>query len=140
VNVRTRNPWDEAKKRRVVRGYRGYAPADLEPGVKFFVLMLEKVGCRTFFSCEGHPGGFYIVFGAALKLAQQIEGCGYFTVALSRLEHLPPTRGAYWRLSLQGNETSKYSTGHAWTVRERNACLRGAAERWVEAFGELGSP
>jgi hypothetical protein len=34
---------------------------ELEPGVKFFVLMLEKLGCKTYASCEGHPNGFYIL-------------------------------------------------------------------------------
>src|SRR5947209_7096840 len=71
-----RNPWRAAMTRPVVRGFDLYEPADLEAGVKFFVLMLEQLGCRTFYSCEGHPCGFYVTFEAPLRTAQAIQGCG----------------------------------------------------------------
>lgn|SRR5581483_4447915 len=54
------NPWDAARKIKVLRCAPGYPLADLEPGVKFFVLMLERLGAQTLYSCEGHPRGFYV--------------------------------------------------------------------------------
>jgi hypothetical protein len=62
------NPWDAAKSVPVIRGH-----YDLEAGVKFFVLMLEKLGAVTEFSCEGHPHGFYITFEAPYELAWRLE-------------------------------------------------------------------
>jgi hypothetical protein len=45
---------------------------------------LEKLSCSTYFSCEGHPGGFYIIFRAPYKLACKINNCGFFNIAMSR--------------------------------------------------------
>jgi hypothetical protein len=45
----------------------------LEPGVEFFVLMLEQLGAVTEFSCEGHPHGFYIMFHGPYELAWRLS-------------------------------------------------------------------
>src|SRR5277367_5134248 len=78
------NPWDAAKKFRVLRSAPGYPMKDLEPGVKFFVLMLEQLGATTHYSCEGHPQGFYITFSCPYETALRIRECGYFRVEIVR--------------------------------------------------------
>jgi hypothetical protein len=129
------NPWDAAKALSVVRGYGIYKPAELEPGVKFFVLMIEQLGGETCYSCEGHPSGFYVMFKAPLKVAQRIDRCGYFGVELSK--HAPSPG---WRLSLDRNEwTLDEDTGQKvpWTKKDRDECLRLAASNWTKEFGPL---
>jgi hypothetical protein len=96
--------------------------------VKFFVLMLEQLGCTTTFSCEGHPGGFYITFVGLEQVARAIVACGYFNV---EVERAPDT----YRLSLQGNELAGVRNGIPWTNTDRERCLRGAADAWVAKFG-----
>lgn len=64
--------WDTARTRRLMRldghGWRHV----LEPGVNFFVEWLEAEGATTYYSCEGHPNGFYLVFSADVRLARSI--------------------------------------------------------------------
>lgn len=122
------NPWDACMTWDVARGNRSEPPSQLEPGVKFFVVMLEQMGCSTTYSCQGHPDGFYIAFTAPEPVAREIAGCGYFTVEVER------TPGAYL-LNLQGNELAGVRKGIPWTNDDRERCLRGAAEAWVKAFG-----
>ena len=76
------NPWDLARKIEVIRGNDLYPPKALDPGVRFFVLMLEQLGCKTFFSCEGHPAGFYITFNGRIAIARRIVQCGFMTVTV----------------------------------------------------------
>src|SRR3989344_9508343 len=59
----------------------------LDPGVNFFVLILEKLGLPTYFSCEGHPDGFYVTFDAPYKKALRIKQCGFFAVEVEREGH-----------------------------------------------------
>jgi hypothetical protein len=40
-------PWRQATALPVIRGTHPCPPADLEPGVTFFVLMLEQLSCHT---------------------------------------------------------------------------------------------
>ncbi len=96
----------------------------MEPGVKFFILMLEQLGCRTEWSCEGHPGGFDIVFYGPERVARAIEALGTFSVSLFR---------GGWLLTLDRAE--RYSK--PWTVRRRNRHMRLNAALWVEQFGPL---
>src|ERR1700712_3731790 len=71
------NPWDAAQSADVIRhDAETNEDTPLEPGVNFFVLMLEKLGATTRFSCEGHPEGFYVVFESAPELARSITHAG----------------------------------------------------------------
>jgi hypothetical protein len=60
---------------------------ELERGVTYFIEKIEKLGGETLYSCEGHPGNFYIMFDlpyeTTLKLANHctfsvIEVCYNF--------------------------------------------------------------
>lgn len=124
------NPWDRAKGLTVIRGNHTYAPAPLEDGVKFFVLMLEQLGCTPLFSCEGHPSGFYIVFRGPIATAREIAQCGFFVVEVAREDDT-------YRLTLEGNEVSRKYFDEPWVEINRVRCLRFAASAWVERFGEL---
>ena len=111
-----------------MRGYRGYAPADLEPGVKFFVLMLEQAGCETMYSCEGHPGGFYIVFRAPnYRRAFDIDRCD--SVFTTELDH----RELVFRLSLMVAEHGDTS----WDDDKRCRRLSYLAKLWEKQLGRL---
>jgi hypothetical protein len=112
------NPWDAAKSIPVIRGH-----YDLEPGVKFFVLMLEQLGAVTEFSCEGHPHGFYITFHAPYELAWRLERCGYFLVEVMK------TYGC-WRLSLDRQQELE-------SEKDKAQILRWAAAAWHRDIGKL---
>lgn len=77
-------PWDAALKFRLLRyspmPMTGGTPELMEPGVNFFILALEALGCTTYFSCEGHPTGFYVAFDAPLEIADRIQRCGWLSV------------------------------------------------------------
>lgn len=122
------HPWDEACKRTVIRENLPVFPAaDLEPGVKFFVLMLEKLGCKTLFSCEGHPAGFYILFECTdLSLVRRMAD-GEFDVEVDRREYT-------YRLSLAHYQLA---AGRAWSISARDKVLKRIARNWCEKFGAL---
>jgi hypothetical protein len=126
LSKRTTNPWDAARRRKVVRGNHGMAPSPLEPGVKFFVLMLEQLGCMTQWSCEGHPKNFYISFTGPERIAREIAAVGLFAVEVSN---------PGYRLHLAYHELGY---GARWTTRLHNRMLRHAAELWSARFGALG--
>jgi hypothetical protein len=130
--TRPRNPWDRAKRLEVVRGNFPYPPGPLEDGVKFFVLMLEQLGCTTLFSCEGHPTGFYVMFRGPLAVARAVARCGFFRVELDDGEDT-------YVMRLQGDSVYTAVRGEARGEEERIRCLRWAATAWVGAFGELGT-
>jgi len=114
------NPWEKAKKLALLRG----SPIDvysglLEPGVNFFVLMLEQLGAVTYFSCEGHPTGFYIMFRASYALAQKIKACGYFRVEIEGKN--------YWSIRMC----------ECVTETERVTILTEAAKSWEKVLGPL---
>jgi hypothetical protein len=123
--TRSRNPWDRAKRLPVVRGNFPCPPGELEDGVKFYVLMLEQLGCETLYSCEGHPAGFYVMFRGPLAVARAVARCGFFRVELDDDEDTYVMRlHGDWFYTAQGEA-------------ERVRCLRRAATAWVGAFGEL---
>ncbi|NDC55271.1 MAG: hypothetical protein EBZ69_00290 [Alphaproteobacteria bacterium] len=97
---------------------------ELEPGVKFFILMLEKLGAVTEWSCEGRPQGFYIVFSAPLDVAKKIHRCGFFSVELEG-----GTTNGQTRWSLRAH--------HVHDEQERQMVLRWAATAWANTFGPL---
>jgi hypothetical protein len=128
---RCRNPWDRAKRLEVVRGNFPCPPGPLEDGVKFFILMLEQLGCETLYSCEGHPAGFYVMFRGPLAVARAVARCGFFRVELDDEEDT-------YVMRLHGDWSYKAAKGEARGEEERVRCLRRAATAWVKAFGELG--
>jgi hypothetical protein len=128
--TKRRRYWDEAKKIPVIRSNPpDYPLEDLEPGVKLFVLILEKLGCVTTFSCEGHPDGFYICFRTRWSdMASLINDAGFFTIAVDG-------SGNQFRLSLDGNMLAIYREGRKPTLKDRNRILRCAGEAWVDRLG-----
>jgi hypothetical protein len=114
-------PWDEAAKLEIIRY--DYRPEGerIDPGVNFFVHRLEALGANPKFSCEGHPGGFYVLFEATYELAMSLEQCGFFTVALASRPHAKD----WWRISFNVQPSSE---------AEKRQTLRWAAEAWQKAF------
>lgn len=107
-----RNAWDEAYDLKVYRG-----GEKLDPGVKFFVLMLDQLGLPTYFSCEGHPSGFYVTFRAPYEIALEIQRTGYFSVEIEGED--------YWSIRQHYRGENKTDG------------LRWAADAWEKKFGRL---
>jgi hypothetical protein len=123
------NTWDLARKEKLFRHEGGNGKLMLlEPGVNFFVLMLEQLGCKTFFSCEGHPEGFYVVFESDYSTAYRVAACGYFTVEI--VESHSPHR---WAMRLAGH--SLFDVHH--NERHKRRVLRSVAANWEHEFGKL---
>jgi hypothetical protein len=116
--LRPPKAWDACARLEVLR----YSPIErcsmpMEPGVKFFIMALEALGCQTFHSCEGHPLGFYISFRAPhVDLARQIARMGYLSVELEKAEDTYTLR--------MGDCSAKLPGG-------RESVLRGAATAWM---------
>lgn len=122
------NVWDAARKLNLwrtspVEGGKGKLE-ELDPGVNYFVLMLNQMGFPTHFSCEGHPDGFYITFGAPYEAALRISEVGYFNVEIEGED--------YWSLrkhplDLAGGDPA----------RTHIDGLRWAAKAWEDRLGPL---
>ena len=97
----------------------------LEPGVTFFVEMLELFGAKTLPSCEGHPRGFYVTFRAPLDLARRIAKYGCFTVEVGC--------GDY-DCTMRKNEIGYEQNFGPWTEEAKKECLRLTAAAWVKEF------
>lgn len=110
------NIWDEAAELEVVRG-----GEKLDPGVNYFVLMLNQMGLDTAFSCEGHPSGFYVTFYGPYQAALEIHSAGFFTVEVERKN--------YWSLR-------RSMDAHQPAIENVDA-LRWAAEAWEKNLGPL---
>jgi len=118
------HPWDRAGASVLTRFNEVFNEQQpLDTGVNFFVLALEALGAKPRFSCEGHPTGFYVAFEAPYELALEIEGAGFFTVQIERLN--------YW--SIRKTNTEQMSEA---TEAEKVRTLRWAVEAWVRVFGE----
>lgn len=111
-----KNVWDQATELEIYRG-----GEKLDPGVNFFVLMLDQMGLTTYFSCEGHPNGFYIAFSAPYGQALAVSSAGYFTVEIERED--------YWIL--------RNSMDYVGSPRQKLDAMRWAAAGWEKAFGPL---
>jgi hypothetical protein len=97
------NIWDQAKKL-PMRG--------IDPGVRFFVFALNAMGLPTEYSCEGHPGGFYVVFRGPYAAARKVKGKGYFSVEIEGTNR--------WSLRIHMRENRRGHVDH----------LRHAAKAW----------
>lgn len=117
------NPWDQARKQLILRPDTlkricggSLEMCKLERGVNFFILMLEKLGAQTHWSCEGHPTGFYIVFRCPYPIACMISHAGYFGVEIA-------SDDSTFSLRLPAQSET--------TERVKRRALRGAAESWT---------
>lgn len=109
-----RNVWDDAADLEVWRG-----DQKLDPGANYFVLMLDQMGLPTDYSCEGHPGGFYVTFLASYEEALTIKKARYFGVEIEG--------DGYWSIRMH--------TDHG--PAEHVDALRWAADAWEHRFGPL---
>lgn len=124
MTKKTKNIWDVASKLYVYRRppltvTQLYSVERIDPGVNFFVLLLEQLGAVPFFSCEGHPNGFYVLFESAQKLAERIHACGFFTVELEGHNR--------WSIRMRAVEDA----------RDRRKVLRWAADAWEKNLEPL---
>lgn len=111
-----KNVWDQAAALEVYRG-----GEKLDPGVNYFVLMLDQMEMPTHYSCEGHPDGFYVTFNTTYEGALALHKAGYFSVEVEREN--------YW--SLRSHISFRNSE------REKIDAMRWAAEAWEKHFGPL---
>lgn len=120
-----KTPWDLAKKQVLVRISSSVSPEQqLESGVNYFILALEKLGATTYFSCEGHPYGFYIIFKSSYALAVRIASCGYLTVEVDGQN----------RFRLQIGVEDRYSK---WTQSMKEQLLRNVSLAWEKKLMKL---
>jgi hypothetical protein len=134
---RRKNPWDAAKSRTVIRGNHLYDPGPIEPGVKFFVLMLEQLGCTTVWSCEGHPAGFHITFRGPPEIARAIVMCGYFAVAIEDDITANGRNGYQLNLVEYENRAAYWPDRKPWDDEQRIEILRKAATAWVKYLPDV---
>jgi hypothetical protein len=111
-----RNVWDDAARLSIVRG-----GMILDPGVNYFVLMLNQLGFPTIASCEGHHRGCYVVFQATYNEALRINSAsqGWLGVEIAAEDS--------WALR------QPFVPGE----KERVDGLRWAADAWGENLGPL---
>ncbi len=97
----------------------------LDRGVNFFVLMLEQLGCKTRYSCEGHPSSFYIIFAGAPSVAARIAECSYtiFRVEVEGEVNL-------FSIRLRADRVD-------FPEKRRQRLLVLAARKWQRHFGSL---
>jgi hypothetical protein len=97
-------------------------PAKIDPGMNFFILMIEQLGGKTMFSCEGHgrhEDQPYLMFYGPLSLAAAIAQTSTFVVEVQDQINYFALRPYLW---LSEKETMEQF-------------LRRAARAWVKAFG-----
>lgn len=110
--------WDAACRVRMVRP-NVFGGNDLvEPGAAWFVQWLESVGCRSLFSCEGHPAGFYVDFEGPYEVAHALAGLSRVEVSIFRSGLLNGPN--LWRMTLNGRPKTK---------ADRDEVLRELARR-----------
>lgn len=124
--VQVEDPWRACQGIRITRSSPTAGREVLDPGVNFFVLMLEHLGATTTYSCEGHPRGFYVAFRAGYELALRINSCGFFTVEIMG--------DSYWaiRWAIRCAETT--GTSRKWGEAARVQHHTWAAQAWARNF------
>lgn len=111
-----------------------YRPTDVDPGVKFFVLLLEKLGAETLFSCEGHPFGFYVMFRRGNMTQETLTKLVDVSFGRASIELWPEDR---FRFSINALELAILAAGHEWTERFKNIVLERLATKLVRKFGSV---
>jgi len=125
--------WDMAKRLKVCRKphltnekqrrHCSYKFGELERGVNYFILQLEKMGVKTAYSCEGHPHGFYVSFYSPYDIARKVSSVGFFSVQLMGDKN-------HFAIYLNNNDIDI-------TERQKRRILRMASRRWDDVFGKL---
>lgn len=126
-----KNPWDAAREVELVRGNEIWPPEAIDRGVNYFVLALERMGCTTLFSCEGHPDGFYVSFLGPHEVAAWIDRISVFEVSVRSHSRW----GSNFKMHLGRLEFSYLRNGKAWDEAAKVKTLRHAArawERWLQ--------
>ena len=129
------HPWDIHHRMRLER-LNGSYEYKLERGVSYFVNKLESLGCKTMWSCEGHPAGFYVIFMADPKVAIKVAKSLHYTIGEVSVAHVldsdqmksvnaekgvdPNTFQQGWKLAMRSNRLRSFGT--------RNSQLRKMAE------------
>jgi hypothetical protein len=111
-----KNVWDKAAALKIYRG-----GELIDRGVNYFVLMLDQMEMPTYYSCEGHPNDFYIIFKTTYEGALALKSAGYFTVEIEREN--------YWSMRNHLNFRD--------AEREKVDAMRWAANAWEKQFGPL---
>ena len=105
-------PWDEARRERRVVDYGG-VPTVIDRGASFVIDAVVGAGCRTMFSCEGHPQGAYLHFHGETqerigeefrRLGWTVEGdfhAGGVTVRMPPVSTVAERDAEWRRLSLE---------------------------------------
>jgi hypothetical protein len=114
--------WDAACRKRLVRQDVFGGACVIEPGAVWFVEWLEALGAETVFSCEGHPGGFHVIFRSTYELAHAIAGMANTEVDIFRSGRFP--QPGQWRVRLRNEPTTR---------EKRDESLR----RLVEVFAAI---
>lgn len=129
-NADPAHPWDKAAATPLKRhSVQDGALETLDPGVNFFVLALEALGAQPKFSCEGHPCGFYVAFGASYELALEIKSAGFFRVEIEG--------AGYWSIRKSFGEIidGRFTNAKkSQVLADAQEGLRWAAEAWLKRF------
>ncbi len=126
--------WDRFRKLHLKRvGVPTFSSTEIEQGVNYFVLQLERIGAVPLASCEGHPRGFYIMFIADFTIARHVASAGFFNISLFE----GPNHQTIDKAVLASETRFILELRHAETIRDRNYALRLACEAWDRKFGTL---
>lgn len=112
--------WKQANRLSIRRSDpSGIYTGAIDVGANYFVLMLEQLGAKTLYSCEGHPNNFYVMFEAPYDIALAVASYGYFLVEVEDRDQ--------WSLRMRAVESNE----------ERCQILTYAANAWTKAFGPI---
>lgn len=150
------HPWDKARSFKLKRRYviQNNEEVELDPGVNYFILQLEKLGATTIASCEGHEKDlylygsncFYIWFKCSLSIASKLVMDSNLPEALYRitLETVPKTysmRFVYpWETDLVDNDPFTNVPGNIIDVdyvEQKERALRSVVDMWELQLGSL---
>ena len=118
------HPWDRERRRVLTRLNPFKKPQKLDRDVNYFVLQMERLGCKTIWSCGGHPDDFYIVFRAPYPVAFKVALCGYLRVGVD-----------FYRNQFYLSRNFKTSEHRPNTPKPK--FLRWAAVAWEKYLGPL---
>jgi len=109
----------------------------LEPGVNYFVLQIERLGGKTFASCEGHPDGFYVALYGPDALWGAIVAANKASGKPFELRLGGKTGFATGEPGSEEPETLIFELPEGVDWRKRARLLRRAAQGWEKVMGAL---
>lgn len=112
-------------------------PEPLEPGVNYFVLQIERLGGKTFASCEGHPDGFYVALYGPEALWGAIVAANKASGKPFELRLGGVAGFATGEPEGEEAETLIFELPERVDWRERARRLRRAAQSWEKVMGSL---